>query len=222
MVFHDSTIEHHVVKQIEATLLEKEILLKEIHHRVKNNLQIIASLLDLQSENIQDRTLIKIFENSRHRIRSMALLHEELYQSTETTTISMAPYFNSLVSYLYYAYGINTAKIALQFDVAPISLILDQAIPCGLIVNELVTNSLKHAFPAGRSGSILVRFQLIDNDQYQLTVADDGIGLMGDFDLQQADSFGLQLVALLTRQLEGTYEIDQTDRTAFTITFPRA
>jgi two-component sensor histidine kinase len=203
--------------QIQSSLQEKEVLLKEIHHRVKNNLQIISSLLSLQSEKINSENPAKTFRESQDRIRSMALIHEKLYQSKDISRIDFAEYTRSLTAYLFRSY-VTGPGIGIAIDILDVSLGIDKAIPCGLIINELVSNSLKYAFPDGRSGEVRISLARGDSD-YTLTVSDNGVGLAADLDFRNTSSLGLQLVNTLVCQLEGTIELNSSHGTVFRITF---
>lgn len=208
------------IEALRTSLHEKEILLQEVHHRVKNNLQIISSLLDLQSQNLKDEKTLEIFQESQNRVKSMALIHEKLYQSTFLETIDFADYVETLVNFLIQSYGIDNQLISVQVNIVNVFLNLDTAIPAGLIINELVSNALKYAFPQGRSGAVRITLE-VDNQQYFiLTVKDNGIGLKPDFNIQQVTTLGLQLVNVLTQQLEGEVQVDSTQGTEFRIKFP--
>ncbi len=204
-------------ERIKASLREKEVLLKEIHHRVKNNLQVISSLLYLQAKNIQGKEPPAMFQDSQSRVRAMALVHERLYQSQDLARVNFAEYVRSLANYLFRSYGVNTNVIRLKINVEDVFLGVDTAIPCGLIINELVSNSLKHAFPDGREGEI--RIELRSDDGWCiLVVSDDGVGFPRDVDFRNKQSLGLQLVDTLVNQLEGIIELDGSSGTAFEIT----
>jgi PAS domain S-box-containing protein len=228
-VMRDITERKRAEEQIKASLKEKEVLLKEIHHRVKNNLQVIFSLLYLQSKNIQDRQTFEMFQESQNRVRSMALVHERLYQSQDLARVDFAEYVRSLANHLFRSYGVNTDVIKLKINVDDVFLGVDTAIPCGLIINELVSNSLKHAFPpplsslphAGRrEGGCEVRIELrADDGQLTLMVSDNGVGFPQGLDFRDTGSLGLQLVNTLVEQIEGTIELDRSDGTAFRIAF---
>ncbi len=211
-------------KLIKASLQEKEILLTEIHHRVKNNLQIVSSLLYLQSRNIKDENLIGHFQESQNRIRSMALIHEKLYKSENMANINIADYIKSLTSYLFHVYN-NHKRIELITDIDNVYLTVEQAICCGLIVNELVSNSLKYAFTLKKEGNIWISLEsgiLSDdkqNEQYTLIVKDNGIGLDESITFQNVHSLGLQLVNNLSTQLNGFVNVERNGGTCFNITF---
>jgi two-component sensor histidine kinase/putative methionine-R-sulfoxide reductase with GAF domain len=208
-----------VEEQLKISLKEKEILLKEIHHRVKNNLQVVSSLLKLQSEYIQNRQMLEMFRESQNRVKSMALIHEKLYQSQDLVKIDFAEYVRNLATYLFRSYRVNPGAITLKRNVDDVSLGIDTAIPCGLIINELVSNSLKHAFPASKEGEIHIAFHSDKDNQFTLIVSDNGAGLPRDLDFRNTESLGLQLVNLLVHQLEGTVELDRSGGTTFRITF---
>ena len=206
-------------EQIKASLKEKEVLLKEVHHRVKNNLQVISSLLYLQSKDIENAWVFDIFQDSQSRIRSMALVHEKLYQSQDLGRIDFAEYVQSLANYLYRSYDTSSHLVDLNVNIDRVYLSIDTALPCGLIVNELISNSLRHAFPEGQKGQIWVELRLQHDGQYTLAVSDNGVGLPEDLDFQNTRSLGLQLVNSLVDQLEGTIELDRSTGVAFKITF---
>ncbi|WP_442947975.1 sensor histidine kinase [Nostoc sp.] len=195
-------------EQIQASLLEKEVLLKEIYHRVKNNLQVISSLLNLQSAYIKDEHDLVIFRQSQQRIESMALVHEKLYQSQDLAKINFGEYIRDLVASLFAAYEVNEDAIALIINIDDrVFLGLDTAIPCSLIIHELVSNSLKYAFPIGRNGTISINLKKDQKNQVTLVVSDDGIGLPSNFNFKNLASLGWLLVDALSNQLSGNINI---------------
>jgi two-component sensor histidine kinase/PAS domain-containing protein len=204
-------------ERMAASLQEKEVLLKEIHHRVKNNLQIVSSLLSLQSENIDLLDPARTFRESQDRIRSMALVHEKLYRSGDVARIDFREYVESLTMGLYRSYFPGPG-VRIFADIENVSLDIDLAVSCGLIINELVSNSLKYAFPDGRTGEIRVGM-VRDWRKFILTVSDSGAGLPPGLDFRNTSSLGLQLVNTLVGQLEGTIELDTARGTRFKITF---
>ena len=207
-------------KKVIAALKEKEVLLKEIHHRVKNNMQVISSILNLQSRHIKDKHALKMFEDSQNRIKSMALVHEKLYESENLAGIDFAEYIRSMTSYLFSLYKIGQA-IGLNIDIKDILLDVNTAIPCGLIINELISNSLKYAFPEGIVGEICIQLFSDKDDKFTLIVKDNGIGFPKDLDFRETESLGMQLVIMLVEQLEGTIELDKSKGTNFKITFEK-
>ncbi|MEG3894496.1 MULTISPECIES: PAS domain S-box protein [unclassified Microcoleus] len=210
-------------KQAEAnlknSLKEKEILLKEIHHRVKNNLCVVASLLELQSNTVADPQIAKMFEESQNRLYSMALIHEKLYRSTNLAKINFGEYLEDLVSSLFHSYNISDNRILLQVLAEPISLNLETATPCGLIANELVSNTLKHAFPDGANGTVSVECYQTSDREIHLFVKDNGIGFPQNLDFRKTNSMGFQVVCTLTEQLEGTIELSRQTCTTFHLKF---
>ena len=210
-------------KEAEARILtslrEKEILLKEVHHRVKNNLQVISSLLNLQAQELRDPEAIRLFQESRGRIRSMALIHEQLYRSQDLARIEFAGYLEQLVAHLKHAMGNSASQVSLELDAEPLPLSLDLAIPCGMVVNELVSNALEHAFPECCSGEIRVAFHG-DATGYCLEVADSGVGLRGGTGHAEGGSLGMKVVQALVRQLHGTLDVHQDAGTRFVLRFP--
>lgn len=211
-------IEH----QIRKSLKEKEALLQEIHHRVKNNLQIIASLLSLQSGYIHDPATLIQFQESQGRIRSMALIHEKLYLSETLATVDLADYVQTLVNILMRTYTAN-ANVTVEFRLEPTSVSIDTAVPVGLMLNELVTNALKYAFPDGRPGRLLVTLDAAADGEISLRVHDDGIGLAPDFRLEQAKTLGLRLVKMFVKQLRADVLMHtKPGHTSFDIHFKEA
>ncbi len=211
--------------QLEKALKEKEMLLKEIHHRVKNNLMIISNLLELQSHYIKDKTDFDFFRESQNRANSMALIHERLYQSTDLKRIDFGNYIRTLAVDLFDVYTVAPNQIKLSIDVEDIMLDIDTAIPLGLILNELLTNSLKYAFPmtvsdelANEIRNITVKFNKI-NDKFVLIVKDNGIGFPQDLDYKNTNTLGLELVNRITKQIDGIIELDTSNGTEFKITF---
>jgi len=219
---NDVSEHKRTVEQLQHSLEEKETLLKEIHHRVKNNLQIISSLLRMQSRRAQDQGTMILFQESQNRVQSMALIHEHLYQSPELSQIDFSEYIHSLTNNLFRSYGVNQKIIALKIETHGIKLSLDTAIPCGLLINELVSNSLKYAFPEDRGGEIIIRLVLGTNDTITLTVGDSGIGIPETLDWQNTNSLGLRIVHNLTKQLKGNILLEGDRGTTFHITFPKA
>jgi len=196
--------------EAQQALQEKEVLLKEIHHRVKNNLQIVSGLLYLQFRYIEDEQTLQVLQQTRTRIQSMALVHEKLYGSKNLDKIDFKDYIYSLLQNLFMSYCVNRDLINLIINIEPFSLNIDTAIPSGLIINELVSNALKHAFPLGQSGEIAVEFYATDSNSFELIVRDNGVGFTEKLDFQNQKSLGLRLVhSLVTKQLEGTIELEK-------------
>lgn len=204
--------------RIKKDLKEKEMLLKEIHHRVKNNLMVISSLLNIQARYIKDKESHDIFIQSKNRARSMAIIHERLYRSTDLKKIDFRDYIRSLSTELFHSYVSNPHVLKLNLNVDDIFLDINTAIPLGLIINELITNSLKHAFSEGKKGEINIDFHKKD-DNYEFILKDDGIGFPEDLDFKNTDSLGLQLVNSFTDQIDGKIELNSTNGTEFKITF---
>ena len=218
--FRNTTERKQAEAALQASLREKVALLQEIHHRVKNNMQVISSLLRLQSRQVENPIAKTVLLDMINRIGSMALVHEHLYRSENLAEVDLATYLRSLCVKLFRALVVTPGVVQLRLDLAPVRLEIDQAIPCGLLVNELIANALKHAFPAGRTGELRVEFQPVAvGAQLRLRVADDGVGLPANFDMQQLTSLGLQLVADLTRQLGGTLTVGPGPGAAFEVLF---
>lgn len=206
-------------EQVRASLREKEVLLKEVHHRVKNSLQIISSLLNLQAHRLTDTQTLQALGDSQARVRSMALIHEKLYQSQSLANIDFGEYVRSLANDLFRSYGSTFRGIQLDVQVDAIALELDQAVSCGLILNELMTNALKYAFPDDRSGTIRVELHSEPEGWFTLRVVDDGVGLPQGFDFKNTRSLGLQLVNSLVRQLDGEIVLEPASGTSIRIVF---
>jgi two-component sensor histidine kinase/sensor domain CHASE-containing protein len=200
----------------------QDVLLKEIHHRVKNNLQVISSLLALQAGATKDADARALLAESRDRVRSMALIHEKLYLSEDKRGMSFASYVKDLVAHLRHSYTGNSEAIATVIDVEDVALDMDVSVPCGLLINELLSNALKYAFPDGRTGSITVRLRRTGPGTLALTVSDDGAGMPAGVNLEAPSTLGLRIVQQLVRQIRGTLEVGGGPGTAFTITFPEA
>jgi PAS domain S-box-containing protein len=215
----DITERKQAEERTKTTLREKEVLLKEIHHRVKNNMQVISSLVSLQAEGSEDETVRKLLRDVTDRVRSMALVHEKLYQSSDLARVDFAEYARTLLGHLWRAHGAYALGIRLELDLEPMSLAVDAAVPCGLILNELAANALKHAFPRGSSGQVAVSLHGGAEGRVWLRVRDDGVGFPVGFDWRKAHSLGLRLVQMLTGQLGGSAEVEGGEGTAFEIAF---
>lgn len=196
--------------QLEVSNAEKEVLLREIHHRVKNNLSIVSSLLELQASRSKDKDLAVSLLESQRRIIAMSSIHEKLYQSKNLGRIDFGRHVKELVSALYQAYGYNETSFPIQIDIEPLQLEIDSAIPFSLIINELVTNTMKYAFCGRKSGSLSIRLSRVTSSDafYDLEVSDDGIGFPQDFSLEHSRTLGLKIVQALTRQLDGTVQVN--------------
>lgn len=220
-IVRDITERRRAEETIQASLREKEALLKEIHHRVKNNLQVTSSLLRLQAAAIDDVHAREMFEETESRIRSMALVHEKLYQSTNLSRIDFADYIRSLGELLFRSSAINPDAVTFEVTGSEIFLSIDTAVPCGLIVNELLSNALKHAFPDARRGAIHVELRVNSDGETLLVVGDDGVGLPQPFDPGRTETLGLQLVQALSQQIDGRFTVEQPAIGArFVLMFP--
>jgi PAS domain S-box-containing protein len=216
-VSEDITERKIVEEQLKKSLAEKEVLLREIHHRVKNNLQIIASLLHLQEGSLDDEDLINILKESKSRVNSMAIIHETLYQSPNLSYLNFKRYLEKLVYDILYTYEIRKGIIDIQLDIDDINLNIDTAIPLGLIINELITNTVKYAFPQNE-GTITIKLKSLP-ENIEITIADNGIGLPKDINLENPETLGLQLVQSLIGQLDGKLKLNKDNGTEFKITF---
>ena len=203
-----------------ASLNEKEVLLREIHHRVKNNMQIVSSLLSLQTGRLPTSQAELLLRETQGRIRAMALVHEKLYQSSDLTRVDMAAYTRSLLRPIFHAYSSVAVRVQLRQNIAPLSMSIDIAIPCGLILNELVSNALKHAFQERMTGEIVVELQEDADGGWHLCVRDNGVGLPDGLDERESLTLGLRLVRMLVAQLQGRLEIRQNEGTEFYLNFP--
>ncbi len=204
-------------KELKNSLRDKEVLLREIHHRVKNNMQIISSLLNLQIKYEDLDETVGVLKESQGRVKSMAIIHEKLYELSSLDNINFKEYLEKLIYDIFYSYGIRNGSIKSSLIIKDVYLNIDTAIPLGLIINELVTNSVKYAFPEEK-GEIKVKFES-NQDQMELTIADDGIGIPEDIDFENSKTLGLQLVETLTNQLEGKLELNIHHGTEFKIIF---
>ena len=218
----DITQRKEMEEQVKASLKEKEILLKEVHHRVKNNLQVIISLLNLQSSYIENKQAHEVFKNSQERIRAMALVHEKLYQSN-LAKINFQEYIESLVNSLFSSYSLNPGQVQLNVEVEDIELDIETSIPLGLIINELVSNSLKHAFPGNRRGEIRIILRANKQEdegyRYELVVADNGVSIPETKDFHESDSLGMLLVNSLVKQLHGAIDLDRKNGATISVKF---
>lgn len=223
-IVQDITERMRAEEQIKAALREKEVLLKEIHHRVKNNFNIISGLLSLQSRYIKDEQSQQVFKNSRERIETMALIHEKLYKSKNLSKIDFGDYLRSLTSYIFDSYSLQPEQVKLEIEVKKgIYLDIKTSIPISLIINELIANSIKYAFPENRKGEMRINLSDCDEEEYDFTliVADNGIGFPADMDIRKSDSFGMRIITALIDQLHGDIHLDKTRGTTFTIKFKK-
>lgn len=216
----DATARQQTEAGLQAALKEKDVRLKETLHRVKNNLQVVSSLLDIQADMVADPQVRARLEESQQRIHAMALIHESLYQAGDVAQIDAADYLRTLCTRLFRVYGSPSARVALRCMVEAVRLDVHQAIPCGLILNELLSNTLKHAFPDGRAGEIRIELWQQPPGTCVLTIRDDGVGIPAGLEMRQTESVGLQLVGLLATQLGATTALERRGGTAFTLTFP--
>jgi two-component system sensor kinase len=209
--FRDITEQKKAQNEIKSSLKEKEILLREIHHRVKNNMQIISTLLTLQSTQVNDNRLIELYKESQNRIQAMALIHEKLYQSRDISKINLIEYVGSLITDLFNSYGADKKNIGFELDVDDVLMNIDAAIPCGLIINEIVSNSLKYAFPKG-NGKVNVHLHRLNENDFYLKIYDDGIGIPESFNVKKTNTLGLKIVNNLVDQLDGSLKISKPSK----------
>ncbi len=200
-------------------LVQKETLLAEIHHRVKNNMQVIVSLLQLQSRSISDENVRIPLKECENRIRSMALVHEKLYKSLDFSKINFDEYVTGLIDILYTSYGKSSSEIIIISKIKNIELNVEKAVPCGLIITELVTNIFKHAFPDSRKGEVMIDFHRDPEEKYSLNIKDNGVGFSDVIDAANTSSLGLNLVCALTKQLNGTIQFNSGEGAAVGIVF---
>jgi two-component sensor histidine kinase len=219
-VYRDITERKRNEEQLKTSLQEKDLLLKEIHHRVKNNLLVVSNLLELQSHYAEDERVSLLLSESQNRVHSMALIHEKLYQSTELSQINFADYLTDLTQTLSASYIADAQNIELILTLEPVWLNIETANPCGLIVNELISNSLKHGFPDGREGKIGLELRKRkDNDQITLEIKDNGVGLPPNFDPSKVKPLGMELILTLTEQIQGELSITNSEGATFQLTF---
>jgi len=219
-VIRDITERKRARERIEASLKEKEVMLKEIHHRVKNNLQIVSSLLNFQASKIEDPPALRVLQESRNRVRSMALIHDRLYRSADFSRIDLTEYTASLVNQLFLAYQISDDRIERKIDIRDVHVGLDKAVPVGLILNELVTNAIKYAFPDQQKGRIAVSMFRDEDGSCVLTLSDNGVGMPVEVDLKEPRTLGLQIIQSLVGQLDGLMDVVRKGGTTFRIRFP--
>jgi len=205
--------------RLQGSLQEKEVLLREIHHRVKNNMQVISSLLNLQSRRIKDTDVLEMFKESQRRIRSMALIHERLYQSSDLSRIEFSEYLRNLATHLFHSYQVDASRVQLKIEAEAVNLNINTAIPCGLIVNELISNALKHGFPEGRSGRVGIDLHRLEGDGYSLRVVDDGVGFPEGLDFRKTETLGMQIVNTLASQIDASIDLGRDKGTEFTLHF---
>lgn len=219
-VVTDITDRNRSEKELESALQEKEVLLREIHHRVKNNMAVISALISLQANNIDDPESQEVFNELRHRIMSMALIHELLYQSTTLVAIDLEQYISRLSDTLFQAYSTTRRSVTMKSNAKGVTINVDQAIPCGLILNEIISNSLKYAFPDGLQGEINVTAFIDDGNKMNLEISDNGVGIPEDTDWRNQNTLGLSMVAnLVEKQLKGSLDLDRSGGTRFSIRF---
>lgn len=207
-------------KQLRQALQEREVLLGEIHHRVRNNLQVISSLLNLQARTTDDQYVRQAFEESQSRVQSMALIHQQLYEANSFSAVDLGDYVRRLAGHLFRSFGDSTEHIQLELKIEGVSLAVDRAAPCGLIINELLSNSLKYAFLGNRPGRIYIRAERQPNQSILLSIGDDGPGLPPDVGLWNTKTLGLRLVRTLVRQIDGELELGEPPGAEFRIRFP--
>lgn len=220
VVLRDITAQKDVEAALRASLEEKEVLLKEVHHRVKNNMQIVSSLLSHQSRLVRDPQVLGIFKESQNRIRSIALVHEKLYRSSDFSRIDFAEYILALAPHLVQTAGLERGQVRFAPDLEPLEVTITDAVPLGLIVNELVTNALKHAFPGGRRGELRVELARSADGRRKLVVADNGVGMPEGFDIRTAETLGMQIVLMLVGQIGGEIAVGAGSGARFEILFP--
>jgi two-component sensor histidine kinase len=217
---YDNTERKEIDRKIRDSLKEKEVLLQEVHHRVKNNLQVISSILNLQTSYVDDPKTLEILRESQQRIKSMSFIHETIYRTADFSRLEFMDYIKTIASNLIQSYRTGTLALEFRPEMESVGLNLDQAIPCGLIINELVSNALKYAYK-GRKKGVLTVVLREENDDVILAVKDDGVGLPADFAFEKNNSLGIQLVYALLDQLDATVKVNQSNGTEFFIRFHR-
>lgn len=219
LIYIDISKHKRSEEQMRSSLVEKEVLIREIHHRVKNNLQIISSLLHIQSSKITNDEMVSMFMDCQNRVKSIALIHEKLYQTNSFTRVDFDSYTMNLVYYLFRMFDVKSNKVSIRMNVENVFLPMDTAIPCGLIINELITNSLKHAFTDDKHGEILIQAVYHSDNKFTLTIKDNGRGIPEDVDFNKSKTVGFNLINSLVRQLGGNLKINRNEGTEFNITF---
>ncbi|MBS3817917.1 PAS domain S-box protein [bacterium] len=217
-ILRDVTERKRAEEKIKKSLKEKEVLLKEVHHRVKNNMQVISSLLNLQASRIEDKKALESFKATQRRVHSMALVHDRLYKSEDFATLDFNQYIEQISTHLLRFYRDKMEKVKIQKDIKNVFIDINKAVPLGLIINELVSNSLKHAFPDDKKGEIKIKFHKKDS-QYELEISDNGIGFPEDLDFRKTPSMGMHLVSSLVDQINGEIKLDRKPHPSFQITF---
>lgn len=220
-IARDITERKMAEEALKQSLREKEILIREIHHRVKNNMQVISSILNLQSALLEDQRARAAFKECQYRIKSMAMVHEKLYRAKDLSNVDFADYLKTLARNIFLDQQVSPDQVQLHLDIEPINLDINRAVPLGLIINELITNSFKHAFPQGRKGNIWIRFKKIDSNVVQLTVKDDGVGFPKGLNWKKAESLGLVIINTLVEQIDGSIELIPDGGTEFRVTFKK-
>jgi two-component sensor histidine kinase len=204
---------------LQASVREKEVLLREVHHRVKNNLQLVSSLINLQLSAVESDEARTALEECQGRIHAVAMVHEAIYSARDYAQVSISQYARGLASSVFHALAAPPRGVSLEVDVGDFQLAVDRAIPCGLILNELLTNALKHAYPNGGTGTVRLIVEELPDGKLSVVVSDDGVGLPPDFDLEASSSVGLQVVGALVEQLDGTFSVSREGGTRFALTF---
>jgi len=217
-IAHDITDKQIAEENLKSSLKEKEVLLKEVHHRVKNNLQVISSILNLQSSYLEDEKIINILRESQDRIKTMSIIHESLYQANDFSKINFSQYIVSLSKNLVHSYGNFDSFVETTYKIDDVHLSLDLSIPCGLIINELVSNALKYAFKGREKGKLNISL-LLKNEMVTIIVADNGVGMPANINIRETNTLGLQLVTSLVEQIDGELKMENNKGTTFTITF---
>jgi PAS domain S-box-containing protein len=220
-VLRDITERKQIEETLRKSLKEKEVLIRELHHRVKNNMQVMLSLLRLQTRKIEDKKMVEILRVWQNRLRSIALVHEKLYESENLARIEFGSYIQRLAVSLFHAFNVKESSVLLEMNIESISLDISTAIPLGLIINELVSNSLKHAFPEGRKGKIRLDFHKKNKNSYSLIIKDNGIGLPKNIKFQNPQTLGFQLINDLIDQIDGSVEVSRRGGTTFKIIFQK-
>lgn len=219
VILRDVSETRLVERTLRSALEEKQVLLREVHHRVKNNLQVVSSLLNLQARSAPDEEVSRAFEECRHRIQSMALIHEQLYESEDFADVDFPEYIRQLAQRLFRSYNVHPGRVELHTEIGPVRLGINTAVPCGLILNELLSNSLKYAFPGAGGGAITIRVEKMQDESVLMSLSDDGVGLPPEVGFWNTKTLGLRLVRLLVRQIDGEIELAGPPGAEFRIRF---